>query len=455
MYRDDTIVACATAPGPGAVAIVRLSGPQALDIGARMFSSRSNAAPEPRRLRLGVLRDPVTGETLDEAMAVTMPGPASYTGEDVVELHSHGSPLLVERIVSVAVALGARLAERGEFTRRAVLNGRMDLLQAEAVADLISAGLEGGARQAWAQLQGALSERLKRLRSHLVEALARVEAEVDFSEDECSGPIHSPERFLQQAADEIRELLEGFPAARRQREGFRTVMVGRPNVGKSSLTNALLGSGRMIVTTEAGTTRDAVDEVVDLGGVAFVLTDTAGLRESNSRAETAAVVMAREKAAEADIKILVLDGSLALGDHDRSLAKDLGETAIIVVNKSDLPGALTAADLNDLEKSGHAVIFASALTGEGCGQIAAALVKLAGVEPEGAPAAISRVRHRGGLEQAQLALAKAVELCAQGGGDELVALEIRAAIGEISALTHPLGDEELLDRIFSEFCVGK
>ncbi len=457
MYCRDTIVACATAAGRGAVAIVRISGPDALAIGDRLFTPTRATGPEPRRLRHGSAVDPGSAEPLDDVLAVAMPAPASYTGEDVVELQCHGAPLVVERIVAVAVELGARRAEPGEFTRRAVLNGKMDLLQAEAVSDLIEARVAGGASVAWRQLQGALSERLDSIRGGIVGVLAEVEANVDFSDEEL--PEENTEAridAIDAACAEIARLLAGFPAARRLKEGYRTVLLGRPNVGKSSLINRLLGSGRMIVCHEPGTTRDTVEEVVDLGGVAFVLTDTAGVRETVSAAETVAVERARAAAADADVQVLVFDGSTPWTDEDAHiLAAADPRRAIAVVNKADLPGRFDDEARRRIERSAAHVLEVSALTGAGSDALCRALAALAAADVELAPALISRSRHREALERSATALVASRELLSREDAPELAAVELRTAVAELAAITSPLDNEEVLDLIFSEFCIGK
>ncbi len=458
MYRADTIVACATPPGRGAVAIVRLSGPEALAIAGLLFEPSSGGALEPRRLVHGRLAD--DGRPVDEVLCVYMPGPRSYTGEDTVEFQCHGSPVVVEAVVAAALARGARAAGPGEFTRRAVLNGRMDLVQAEAVADLISATVAAGARQAWEQLQGALSGRLAEIRAAILDVLAEVEANVDFSDEEL------PEERLEMRADRLgtaesglAALLEGFAAARRQREGYRVVFCGRPNVGKSSLVNALLGHGRMIVTDEPGTTRDSVEETVDLGGLAFVLTDTAGLRETASVAESAAVERARRLAEDADIRVLVIDRSAPLSDGDRELAGLLdGRSCVLAINKCDLDAAVSREEIAALGSAGACSVMTSAIDGSGCPELADALAGLAkagDVSVEAEPAVVSRARHRSAIERASACLAEAGRLALESPAHELVALELRAAVGELAGITEVLDNEEILDRIFSEFCIGK
>jgi len=459
LYRADTIVACATPPGRGAIAVVRVSGPLALTLAGRLFRSHAASPAPARHLEHGAFLAAAGGEPIDDVLLVRMPAPRSYTGEDVVEIHCHGSPVVVELVVAAAIGAGARAAERGEFTRRAVLNGRIDLAQAEAVADLIDARVEGGARAAWGQLQGALSQRLGELRGALVEVLSDVEANVDFSDEELpEESVAARTGLLSSVTASIDEMLAAFPAARRQREGYRTVFVGRPNVGKSSLVNALLGHGRMIVSDEPGTTRDSVEEVVDLGGAAFVLTDTAGLRRTPGAAERAAVARSREKIHEADILVTVLDGSTGLDAHDRQLLESTaGRVRVVVVNKSDLPDAMCTDDRSALDEDHDAPVRASALTGEGCAELVAALKRRASTELGGdaQPVGISRVRHRAALEATRAALGRAGRLVADGDDAALAALELRTALTELASITDPVDNEDVLDRIFSTFCIGK
>ncbi len=455
MYRRDTIVACATPPGRGGVAVIRLSGDDAQAVAGRIFRGSRTATWSPWRMRHGHVVDPGSGNVVDEVLAVSMPGPRSYTGEDVVELHGHGSPIVVERVVQLAVACGARPAERGEFTRRAVLNGRMDLLQAEAVADLIDAEVRSGAEAAWRQLQGALSRELDAVRAGLVTVLADVEANVDFSDDELPEE-NNPARLetLGRARAAVASLLAGFPAARRRREGWRTVFTGRPNVVKSSLLNALLGSGRMIVSAEPGTTRDSVEETVDLGGYAFVLIDTAGLRVTESIAESEAIARARTAAAEADIVVAVLDGSAEIDDEQcASLTELSAEASLVVLNKADLPAGIEVDSIRRLTRA--RIVVTSALDGTGCEELAAALKELAGTGSEKAPVGISRARHRAALTRTAEAIEAATDLLDRAGDCELVALELRTAVEELSSISTPLDNEEVLDIIFGRFCIGK
>jgi tRNA modification GTPase len=454
MYRADTIVACATPAGRGAIAIVRCSGAEAMAVSKAVFRPKSGAAPEPWRMRLGTVVASDGTTPIDEALGVFFPRSASFTGEDTFEIHCHGSPVVVEQIVASAIAAGARAAERGEFTRRAVLNGKLDLLQAEAVADLIDARMAAGASAAWSQLQGALSHELGAARAALLGVLADIEAAVDFTDDELPDPDFGRRvDAIEAVASRLRTLLDGFAASRRQRDGVRVVFTGKPNAGKSSLVNRLLGSGRMIVSDEPGTTRDVVEEAVDLGGIAFVLTDTAGIREAQGAAETEAVERARETVATADLRVLVIDASDVAALEVRSEAEPDGDT-VVVLNKVDLSGSV-AGRLRDRFAGAAAVLETSARTGEGCEQLAAALAGEARRRLETQPVGISRVRHRAALARTVEALGRARALAAFEDSCELAALELRTALEELAAISEPTGNEDVLDLIFSEFCIGK
>lgn len=458
VYQRDTIVALATPRGRGAIAIVRITGVGAFAIADGLFVPARGRTPRPWSLCRGTVHDPTTKETIDDVLTVRMPGPATYTGEDVVELHTHGSPVVVERVLSIAMQLGARAAERGEFTRRAVLNGKLDLAQAEAVMELIDAPVVSAARAAWARLQGALGSRLDAIREAMLDVLADLEASVDFSDEDLpvAGNIARVDRLLW-ASERIDELLATYALARRERDGWRVAFTGRPNAGKSSLVNRLLGYGRMIVSPEPGTTRDCVEELVDLDGYAFLLTDTAGLRVTESTAESAAVERARLAATDADIVIAVVDGSAPLCAQDREWVDTLkGRRSITVVNKVDLPDRL-ATGRALLADGGRPPIDVSALTGEGCGRITEALRELVLAERGGDehPIGIARERHRDALSRSSEHLAEAIALLRQDAGVELVAIELRDALVRLGGITETPDNEEVLDRIFETFCVGK
>jgi len=458
VYRADTIVACATPPGRGAISIIRISGESAFGIADKLVRAVGGSATKPWQLRLSMVRD-YTGEPIDDALVVRMPAPRTYTGEDIVEIQCHGSPVVVENIIRACIEAGARAADPGEFSRRAVLNGRMDLAQAEAVVDLIDARATAGARAAWQHLQGALSDRLAALRTRILSVLAEVEANVDFSDEELpTENIPARADALQAVCADIDALLSTFELGRRQREGLRVVMIGPPNAGKSSLVNKLLGDDRMIVSDEPGTTRDSVYETVEVAGVSLVLTDTAGLRDTPSAAEAAAVQRSRTEAAAADLVLLVLDGSRPLGRDDRAIVERLGvDRGLVVINKSDLPSMWSDEDRAVVGRRGWPIVSTSAVDGTGCEALRGALREFAGsldAEISG-PVVLGRVRHQTGLKGTRDRLEAALQLLGDSSSSELVALELRSALHALAGLTEPLGSEEVLDQVFAEFCLGK
>jgi tRNA modification GTPase len=461
LYRADTIVARATAAGRSAIAIVRLSGPDAIDIAERFLRSKRLLRDlPPWTLGRFAALDPADDRVIDDVLAVRMPAPRSYTAEDVVEIHAHGSTVVVEALLGSAMLAGARLAEPGEFTRRAVLNGRLDLLQAEAVAELIEAPVLSGAKAAWQRLSGALSARVLELRAKLLTILSRVEAYIDFSDEDLPDEDTDAQLLaLTEVRRDIEDLLRGFPAARREQEGYRVVLAGKPNVGKSSLLNALLGFERAIVSPEAGTTRDAVAETIDLEGFALVITDTAGVRESASASESLAVARSCREAADADILVRVFDGSRSLDEADLAVLQlpAKGEAALCVINKSDLPCALTAADRSRIDAIGCAVISASVVESGGCEaferSLVAAVRHLKG--DSGEASGLCRQRHRAALQRALTAVVEAFEVMRTAEQADLASIELRRALSEVSGITEALDNEQVLDEIFANFCLGK
>src|SRR5271169_1706283 len=339
MYPTDTIVAPATAPGIGAVAIVRLSGPRAFDILDAIFRPAHSAELTPRTMRLGDVVDPATGARIDRVLAVVMPHPASLTGEDVAEIQCHGGPFVVRRIVALATDAGARIAEPGEFTRRAFLNGRIDL--AEAVADLVAARSDSALANALAQLSGALSSRVEELRAQVVAIRAHLEVEIDFSDED----IRLPSR--REVAAEIERLIadvamlhDSFARGLMMRAGVHATIIGKPNAGKSSLMNLLLGADRAIVTAIAGTTRDVIEDSVQLGPYALVLNDTAGVRQSTDDVERIGIERTLRSARAADLLIAIFDGSRPLEPADLDVIRlTANRPGLAILNKRDLPPA--------------------------------------------------------------------------------------------------------------------
>jgi tRNA modification GTPase len=459
MYIRDTIVAPATAPGAGAVAIIRLSGPLALTILRAIWKPSHRGDLKPRRVYVGHVIDPDSGAQLDRALAFLMHAPASLTGEDVAELQIHGGPFLVRRIVSLVVARGARLADPGEFTRRGFLNGRMDLTEAEAVDDLVNAKGEAGLRQALALLSGALAQKVRGLREKIVGIRAHLEAEIDFSDED----IRLPSR--RQMAGEIERIIgdvailhASFARGRLARDGARAAIIGKPNVGKSSLLNLLLGTDRAIVTEIPGTTRDVIEDTIQLGPIPLTILDTAGLREGGDEVERLGIERTRRAAAEADLLIAVFDSSRELDCDDTAIVASCEHRyGVAVLNKSDLPARFGVSALHEAGLSMPALAM-SALTADGlerlCRELASTIEALAGPGAE-SEIAISRARHHDALAQALRALRAARESALGALPPEIVAVDIAAANDALGAITGEVTNEDVLDRIFREFCIGK
>ncbi|HYE47348.1 MAG TPA: tRNA uridine-5-carboxymethylaminomethyl(34) synthesis GTPase MnmE [Caulobacter sp.] len=442
----DTVFALATAPGRAAVAVVRLSGPAS---GAAIEALTARPPPAPRRASLRRLKD-ADGTVLDEALVLWTPGPGSYTGEDSAELHLHGGPAIVEGVMEALLALGLRLAEPGEFTRRAFENGRLDLAQAEAVADLVDAETRAQARQALGQLGGALSDRYEAWRAGLTQALAMLEAAVDFPDEELPADVAARARPpLGTLLEEIAAALEDEGRGRRVREGFRIALVGAPNAGKSSLLNALAGREAAIVTATPGTTRDVIEVPLVLAGYKALLADTAGVRETAEAIEAEGVRRARAWAEAADLRLWVVDQS-ATGAwrQAQGLAR---EGDLLVLTKADLPpGAdrfdVTGLPLERLAISVLAPADVAAVRSELERRVVAAL---AGAE---FPLA-TRIRHRDSLIEARRHLERALEELEPAV--ELAAEDVRLAARALARVTGRIGAEDILDVVFSSFCIGK
>ena len=467
-YSDDTIAAIATPLGVGGIGIVRLSGPEAFAIGLRIFRPAhplaENSAPPSHHLLYGHVVDPANDTTVDEALAAFMRAPHTYTREDVVEISAHGGPLVLRRILDVALAAGGRAAQPGEMTLRAFLNGRVDLAQAEAVMALINAETDAGHRLALRQLEGELSAEVGKARSHAMEALVRIEASIDFPEEEVPPPDPMELAALIAEAEKIAgRLLAGADRGRVLREGLRVAIVGRPNVGKSSLLNTLLRTERAIVTPVAGTTRDTVEEKALIGGLAVQLVDTAGLTPTEDPVERIGVERSRAAARSADLLLLALDSSEPLMPLDESVATELRALTqedampptILVLNKADLPCQVTDEAAQALWP-GAPLVATSTLNGAGLAALEGQIAALAlGGTAQAGDVLVSSARHkdalRRGLEHAQAAQVT----LSDGLPLDFVAIDLRAALEALGEITGETATADLLDRIFAEFCIGK
>jgi tRNA modification GTPase len=459
MYADDTIAAVATPPGVGGIGIVRVSGPSSAMIATRVFAP-SGTVPnwESHRLYHGRVTA-AAGQVLDEGLAVLMRGPHSYTGEDVLELHCHGSPVVLRRVLAEVLDCGARLAEPGEFTRRAFLNGRLDLTQVEAVLDLVRARTMAGAALATQQLGGRLSVHLAGLRTQLVGLKALLEVEIDFSEEDADVSAGQLLFTVDACLVTIQDLVNTFERGATLREGLRVAIIGKPNVGKSSLLNALLGEDRAIVTTVAGTTRDTIEETADFDGIPVVLSDTAGLREPTRADAVERLGMERTTAtiAQAQLLLKVLDAAGPIEQEDLTVLNAAADIPhVVVLNKIDLPQRISEEDVLRLA-SGGPVLKVSATECQGLPALRQAVIGQ--FFNRDGPAAdtpvLISIRHRDALQKALRSLALARESIADGRPADLVAVDVQDAIDHIGAITGQVTSEDILDRIFSEFCIGK
>lgn len=440
----ETIFAPATAMGRSAIAIVRVSGPAA---GTAVEAITGRGVPRPATASLRALRDG-HGDLLDRGLVLWFPRPASATGDDVAEFHLHGGPAVVVGLLDALAAIeGLRAAEPGEFTRRAFLNGRLDLTAVEGVADLIAAETAAQRRQAVRQMEGELGRLYEGWRDRLISAAAWLEARLDFADEGIDDDVAARSlAAIAALAAEIRGHLNDGRRGERTRDGFRVAIVGRPNAGKSSLFNALLRREAAIVTPIAGTTRDVIEGRLDLGGFPVVLADTAGLAENAEGIEAEGIRRARQQAADAELRLLVIDGSEA-GDMPGEFGSLLAMDTLIVINKMDLGIGAVGADLVDGQVHG-----VSALTGAGVAAVAAAITARAGAAMAASEApVITRGRHRAGLT----ACVNALEAAVSEREGELVAEELRAAAGHLGRITGRIGVEDLLDVVFRDFCIGK
>ncbi len=475
--QNDTIAAIATPPGSGGIGVIRVSGQDAFSLVLPLFRQprgRSTVPPS-HHLTYGHIVDPATGEILDEVLTAFMQAPHTYTREPVVEIQGHGGPLILRRILRAVLAQGARMANPGEFTLRAFLNGRLDLAQAEAVMDLIEAQTEAGQRLAMQQLRGRLSEQLQQVRHALLGVIARIEASIDFPEEDVPTPqVTELQPLIAHAQQQANALLLGSEQGRLYRQGLRTAIIGRPNVGKSSLLNGLLRTERAIVTPIAGTTRDTVEEVANVRGIPLHLIDTAGITPTEDPVEQIGVQRSRAAAESADVVLLVFDGAEPLTEQDRrvsaelrSMGFDSGSSAvansyshkrsvIVVINKSDREQHIELDQVRDLWAHA-ALVHTSTLTSEGLSRLEEAIadIALAGKMLYSESVLVTSTRHQEALRRVVEHLHASLASLEQELPLDFVSIDLRAAYSVLGEITGETASDDLLDRIFSEFCIGK
>ncbi len=456
MYVRDTIAAISTPVGEGGIGIVRVSGDLAKEIAARIFTRKKNGGMKSHRFYYGEIKDPDNGCILDEAMAVLMQAPRSYTLEDVLEIQCHGGYLLVRKILDLVLRNGARLAEPGEFTKRAFLNGRIDLVQAEAVIDVIRGKTEAAVALAQHQREGLLSRRIVEAKEDIVHALALIEAYLDFPEED----IEFAENVeivshIKKSLEKTENLLDGYKEGRVLREGVSVLIAGKPNAGKSSLLNTLLQEKRAIVTSVPGTTRDIIEEVVNIKGLPVKMLDTAGIRSTEDEVELEGVKLALEKIALADLVLLVLDASRPFDEEDALILDAVNASNVIVVkNKCDLSPVIDIPDLlND-----RPMIEISTLSGEGIARLRENIFEtfVHNKAIDGREfVVLSQARHRDALLKTLEYLHAFMENFNAGMNLEIVALDLRAALDALGEITGETTPDDILDLIFERFCIGK
>ena len=459
-FNNDTIAAIATPLGLGGIGIVRMSGPRSREIAERIFRpKRPNVPFESHRLYLGRFVNPSSGEAVDEVLLSYMKAPNSYTGEDVVEINSHSGPILLSSILQIILQEGTRLADPGEFTFRAFLNGRIDLTQAEAIVDLVNAKSEKGLTLASRHITGELRIQIEQLRQKAIEILAHAEVAIDFPEEE-SGLLQR-EQTVHLLENELMEPIQGIIADHNRRkiwiEGVRTVIAGRVNAGKSSLLNRLLNEQRAIVSPFPGTTRDVIESTVYIEGVPFRLMDTAGIRKVRGRVEKIGIHLSEKTLSQADLALILMDQSRPLhGDDINIIDRAPKDRSLIVINKIDL---LSKLDENELEKAIHGlpVLRISALKGEGIPILCKAMREMA-VESDFDTAIQSfapNQRQKTSLQAALNHFKNAVISIREDLPLEIIALDLKDGLDSLSDIIGETANEEIYDRIFSEFCIGK
>ncbi|HMO79860.1 MAG TPA: tRNA uridine-5-carboxymethylaminomethyl(34) synthesis GTPase MnmE [Pyrinomonadaceae bacterium] len=458
---SDTIVAHATPIGRSGIGVVRLSGPDAVSI-AGLLAGRRRHEPEPRTATLAPIVDPETGEAIDEAVITYFKGPASFTGEDVVEIACHGSPVVLRQVIDVCLRQGARMAGPGEFSLRALANGKIDLSEAEAIRDLIDAQTATAARQAVRQMRGEISHRLAPVKDELLDVIVVLESALEFVEDDLPElQAASIAERLDRMAKSLDSLASTFKAGHLIREGLRVALVGRPNVGKSSLFNALLGSDRAIVTEVAGTTRDQLHERFTIDDIPISLIDTAGLRYTTDLVESIGVERSRKAMADADLVMVMLDASEPLTAEDAEIIESVRELRhLILVNKIDkidrddgyeLPGRF-----RDLLRLSVTPLAISAKTGEGVEALKMAIIgPFAPGEMDVSGFLLTDARHFDLLERAQQEVRGSIDLIREGTSEEIVLVGLHNSLRYLSDITGETTTEDMLTRIFSTFCIGK
>ena len=460
-YIDDTITGIATPPGEGGIAIVRISGSKSIDIAKDIFATKSGKYLDvlaDRYLYLGKLFD--DAQVIDEVMMVTMLSPNTYTGEDVAEIYCHGGVIVTRKILDLVIKKGARIADPGEFTKRAFLNGKIDLSQAEAIIDIITAKSDGGLKSAVKQLDGALTEIIKIINDKIEKILSNLEAEIDFPDEDLETmSISDMEHLIEEALFDIEKLIKEADAGKIIREGVNVVIVGKPNVGKSSLLNALVRDERAIVTDIPGTTRDIIEESIQIKGVLFRINDTAGFRDTQDLVEKIGLEKSKKLLLDADLVLFVIDDTQHLAEDDYGLIDDLtkiDKKVLIIINKIDLKRFHLRNEIGKLLPSAK-IIEISALEKKGIALLEEELVNMVfkGEVVQNHNYVITRARHKEALLKARDHLLESKKTITEGLTEEFLSIDLKDAWGALGQITGDTIEKDIMDKIFSEFCIGK
>ncbi|WP_293657925.1 tRNA uridine-5-carboxymethylaminomethyl(34) synthesis GTPase MnmE [Anaeromicrobium sp.] len=461
MMAENTIAAIATAPGEAGIGIVRLSGEKSIHILDEIFKpTRKNSIKdyEPRRITHGKIIDPHTQKIVDEVLVTYMKEPFTYTGEDVVEINCHGGMVPVKNILDLVLRQGAFMADRGEFTKRAFLNGRIDLSQAEAVMDMIKAKTSTGFHVALNQLEGSLSNEVKVIRHDLLEVLAHITVNIDFPDEDIEELTYDKlEKDSIKILEKVEKLLDTAHTGKILKEGLNTVIIGKPNVGKSSLMNALLKESRAIVTDVPGTTRDIIEEIISIKGIPLRITDTAGIRETQDVVEKIGVERSKESFNKADLVIFILNASEELSIEDKEIMDKLKDKeTIILMNKTDLPNVI---DLEEIKKllPGKSIIPISVKENKGLDLLEDKIVNMVyeGKVQRNEDSLVTNARHKRALEVGKTSMEEGIEAIRSGLALDFVEVDIKDCWESLGEITGDTTSEDMLDRIFSSFCIGK
>ena len=467
---EDTIAAISTAYGEGGIGIVRISGENTLCLlddvfepagkggeGAGYDHGVPDAIPS-RKMRYGHVIDRDSSEKIDECMAVFLKGPKTYTTEDMAEIYCHGSVVALRKTLALVLRKGARLAEPGEFTKRAFLGGRLDLSQAEAVIDMIRARTDAGYDMAMAQLEGALSIRVKDLRKDILDLLVDITVNIDYPDEDIEEiTLKNVEEKLSSIGDALSEIIENSASGRMIREGIRLAIAGRPNVGKSSLMNSLLREDRAIVTHIPGTTRDTIEEAASIRGLPVVIIDTAGIRDTDDEVESLGIERSRDAFERADLILLVLDGSEELTEEDKKLLEEIGQKrCLIVINKNDLEQKIEETEILKLVP-GADILYTSVPETKGIDEIEDRIEKLvyAGKVHQKDSLLVSNVRHLDLLRTAHEDVERGKAMAERGEALDLIEVDVRSAYDELGQIIGETVSDDVLDEVFSRFCLGK